>query len=103
MVKRVEKAGLMKEEWKAGLDEEMIVANTDMSLIESIRYLAEIRGLDVAIEKIGNVKRFTLEQLKECYTTFVELNATPDVLTTFRNKAREYYEGVDEYLECLGF
>lgn len=103
MIKRVEKAGLANESMMKDLNENEIITSTDYSMLDSIRYLAELQGVDVAITKLSEVKRFSLDELKRCYTAFVQLEASNETLIALRTKAKEYYEGIDEYLQCFGY
>lgn len=103
MIKRVEKAGLANESMMKDLNENEIITSTDYSMLDSVRYLAELQGVDVAISKLSEVKRFSLDELKRCYTAFVQLEASNENLMALRSKAKEYYEGIDEYLQCFGY
>lgn len=94
MKKRVEEDRCLTEE------EESLLASTNYAMIDSVRYLAEVKGVEQALEKIEGLERFSLEQWKKCYKVFVELKATEEQLAILEKKAEEFYCGIKEYREC---
>ena len=100
MKKRVEEGALLSEAMKGEMSDESILDSSNYALIDSIRYLAEVRGVEQALEKIGGVERFSLEQWKKCYKTFKKLRASSEQLAQLEKKAEEFYCGIKEYQTC---
>lgn len=102
-MKKVESAQLLTDEMKTDCVEEDVIASTDFTSIQSIQYLAQLRGIDSSLSYLQHVKRCTLEQWKDCYSTFVQLQASQEQLSLLVSKAKEFYEGMDEYIQAMGF
>lgn len=75
----------------------------DVHSLTTIQYLAELNGINSILSSLENVTRFSLQQFKNCYSTFIECNATKEQLDKLISKAKEYYEGIEEYIQCLGY
>lgn len=100
MMKRLEKENIIMEPIATYENTDLL---KDVHSLTTIQYLAELNGINSILSSLENVTRFSLQQFKNCYSTFIECNATKEQLDKLISKAKEYYEGIEEYIQCLGY
>ena len=100
MMKRLEKENIVMEPIATYENTDLL---KDVHSLTTIQYLAELNGINSILSSLENVTRFSLQQFKNCYSTFIECNATKEQLDKLISKAKEYYEGIEEYIQCLGY
>ena len=101
-LKRMEAAGMDT----AALQSEVLKESTeevDLKDIRSVMYLAELEGVERAMEHLDKAERCSLNDYGKCYKELKRLGANDASLLQFVETAKSFYRGFEEYIECMGF
>ena len=69
MMKRLEKENIIMEPIATYENTDLL---KDVHSLTTIQYLAELNGINSILSSLENVTRFSLQQFKNCYSTFIE-------------------------------